>query len=244
MSFSINLESNRFWYFQIPTLLISTHVTRGLCKIAGYECLAHATSFTNYISILKSGGNPSKGGETTKLAVNSELGDRANNYFYVFRDSTITLQSLISPEGPQSIREKIGVFCVKSIYRRIFPFPHSYYSYIAQCKKKHSSLSNISKWIILSSIFCSIFTPQIRFIYTLEEISTIAKDDDDYAMGLAYKTSHHLPCDRIGILGFLKHLQKDHILKHINNHPSKVIQGIGQFALGIFLTYKGLGLFF
>lgn len=232
------------WSVQIPSLFVSTHVTRGLCKILGYEALEHGTSFSNYISILKSGGDPGKGGETTSLAMNDEVGKKAQNYFYVFRDSKISLAGIVPPDfEPQNGREKIGFSLMKSICRRSFPLYHIYYSYIAEYMKKHPG-EEVPRWVKVVDMVRALFTPRVRFIYNLEEIQGAFEEDKDYNMGLAYRTREHLPNDRISLMGLFKHAKGDHVVQHIKNHPCEVIKGIGQLAAGIFLTYSGLGLFF
>ena len=80
------------WWLHLPSLFISSHVLKVLCKITGYEALQHGTSISNYFSILKSGGDPSKGRSTTQLAnpgLKKAKIDNTMNHFYLLRDSNL-----------------------------------------------------------------------------------------------------------------------------------------------------------
>lgn len=249
MSSCFSLSGCCDYLVKLSPLFISTHVTRGLCKVLGYETLTHGTSFASYLSILKSGGDPRRGGQTTALTMSDSLGQAARNYFYVFRDSEITLAGLVDPTHvSDNTREKVGTAFLKSILRRIHPIYHTYYAYIAEYKKHSNSV--VPKWVKVLNAIRAIFTPKIRFIYSLDEIrnnhhkGAIFERDVDYAMGLAYRTKEPLPSERIGLIGLLKHADKAHVIQHIKSQPGRVVMGVGQVALGIFLTYKGLGIFF
>jgi|GEM_PF-6108227 hypothetical protein len=255
----------------VLTQCVSSHVLSGLCKIAGYEILRHATSWENYKSILRTGADPSRGGETTDLSRNnyetftntslsydaasdttvtsietikmpkskkSLVIQNAQNKFYVFRDSKIG----INEKGEPLLSPWLAPFG-----KRIAPLKHSYLAYVVEYRDECKG-GELSRWMLVASAIKALFTPTVKFIYTLEEIegsfdqAAIFENDPDYQKAAAYRTSQELPSDRIGLPGFFTHVNKDHAWKHIQNNPTRCIQGVVQLATGILLTVTGLGL--
>ena len=88
----------------------------------------------------------------------------------------------------------------------------------------------------LLHFFKAIFTPKLKFIYSLDEIKPLFINDPDYGQEAAYLTTHSLPSDRIGLMGLMAHAEKRHVWNHIQTNPCKVVLGITQLALGIFLS--------
>lgn len=222
------------------TEYVSSHVLSGLCKIGGYEVLRHGTTWSRSISILQNGADPHYGGSITRSAFASPtvityepLTDisvsiteaNAKGRFYVFRDSTF--------DG--GIPHPLSF-----LFKRLLPIFHSFLAY------RQDSMANsggiFTKWMCVVSIVKAIFTPKLKFIYTLEEIPSIFEDDPDYTGETAYRTSQPLSADRIGLGGLINHLESARVWTHIKEHPGKAIQGIAQLAIGILLTaIPGLG---
>jgi len=254
----------------VLTQCVSSHVLSGLCKIGGYEILRHGTSWSNYKSILKTGVDLDRGGRTTedstdkyvtctevscepdgrkKITVTRVLRSEtecahnrhavnAKGKFYVFRDSKLG----IDQEGHRVISR-----CTSSVYKRFGPIQHSTLAYLAQYVKE-STDGEQRGWMIVAAFIKAIFTPKLKFIYSLQEIEghsgreALFEKDPDYSCEGAYRTSQSLPNDRIGMAGFFTHADRAHMWKHIKENPGKLIQGIIQLVIGIFLTLiPGLG---
>jgi hypothetical protein len=249
----------------VLTQCVSSHVLSGLCKITGYEILRHGTSWTSYKSLLTTGVDPKRGGETTELSTGKyetetsyktlsdgtqkitvvkklrttkdSMASRAQGYFYVFRDRELG----VAKNGGRALSR----FLVP-IGKRFGPVLHSYAAYVAQHEKScEKEMSFIGKIV---TVVKAIFTPKLKFIYSSEEINGtdgkkgIFENDPDYGEEAAYRTSQALPSDRIGMPGFFAHATKEHAWRHLKTNPGRVIQGIIQLAAGIFLTaIPGLG---
>lgn len=254
----------------VLTQCISSHVLSGLCKIYGNEILRHGTSWTNYKSILKMGVDLSRGGRTTEdctgnyvtcssttclpdgrlettvtkipkaqtsLARN-HLAINAENKFYVFRDSKFG----VTPDG----HTVLSRFLVP-LFKRGGPIQHSFLAYLAQYIKEDNDREERG-WMTVAALIKAVFTPKLKFIYSLQEIEgsleteALFENDPDYSNESAYRTAHALSNDRIGIVGFFSHAYKSHVWKHIKNNPGKCIQGVIQLSAGILLTaIPGLG---
>jgi hypothetical protein len=249
----------------VATQCLSSHILSGLCKIAGYEVLRHGTSWSNYVSIVRNGADVRKGGETTdqvddKYTIScvstnlpdgsvkitekrerrtepSEMVLRAKNHFYVFRDSKLGVRA----DGTRALN-----WFLSMIGRRIGAIMHSFLAYVGQEKKACDEEISFAKHCI--AFRKALFTPKLKFIYSLDEIEGaegkegIFEKDPDYGEESAYRTSQNLPSDRIGIMGFFAHTNAAHFFKHLRSNPGRVCQGIMQLAAGILLTaIPGLG---
>ena len=243
---------------------MSSHILSGLCKITGYEVLRHGTSWASYKSIIKNGADLRKGGETTELSagkyetvISSKRFDdghlettetirlrttkaagveAAQNHFYVFRDSEMGIASdgtwkMLPPHAP--------------LARRWGPIIHSGLAYRAEYERA-GVLMNLLRRI--SMVIKAIFTPKLKFIYSMKEIKGkngtpgIFENDPDYGEEGAYRTSQPLPSNRIGLLGLFAHMKAHHAWKHLKSNPGRVALGIVQLAVGLLLTaIPGLG---
>ena len=249
----------------VLTHLVSSHVLSGLCKITGYEILRHGTSWTNYTAIIGEGADPRRGGLTTELAerhqtstsyINrpdgtwgtktvqtireapSHIATKARNHFYVFRDTELGVRE----DGCRALSPLMS-----SIGKIVGPIMHSFLAYQAEYVRDHQEQMGVICSII--ALVKAIFTPKLNFIYSLEEIHgadskpAMFEKDPDYGEESAYRTQHTLPSNRIGLAGFLTHLDMNHAKEHIMTHPLRVVHGIAQLCLGIFLTIiPGLGI--
>lgn len=233
----------RCWWIHLLTLPISTHVLQGICKVTGYEVLSHGTG-TCYFSILKNGAQPSYGGTASNFKEGMEFAVKeSKNKFFVFKDSKINVDLKILP----SCLHFIENFFV----HKCFIAAHSGFAYISEYRlKNHIPLSaRLSKLIILRMVAYAIFSPRIRFVYTLKEIhgeknvQGIFKNDKDYGQ-TAYCTTQILPNHRIGLVGFVNHFSWKHAFTYICNNPTRVMVGITELSIGIFLTMTGLGTLF
>jgi hypothetical protein len=239
----------------VLTQCLSSHILSGLCKIMGYDILRHGTSWDNYKSIIRTGANPKKGGETTKKAceegerrvketrydyvggkrITIEIlcddptdGEKAENHFYVFRDSAFGVRA----DGTREISPFLAM-----LVKRLFPLRHTYLAYKAQIGRLHATTADK-----IANIAKTIFTPKIKFIYSPQEINDASpqdrffENDPDYGDEAAYRTTHHLPADRIGLIGFCSHVNMKHAWEHLKSHPGRAALGIAQLAVGIILT--------
>lgn len=224
-----------WWVVNLLCLPVSTHVLRGLCKMTGYEALEHGTTWCSYVSILRNGADPSRGGEVTeKTRPRAETG--CPNNFYVTKD-----EDFGNADTKYVEREKLPASIIP-FYRRGKPFYHSYLAY----KSKFMGESESAPiWAKVPAFVISLFTPRVRFVYSNNETksSTFKTDDRDWD-GAAYMTEESLPADRIGFVGLLRHLDKEHVVEHIKKRRSRVVAGVIQLSAGIILTGSGLGLFF
>lgn len=243
----------------VLTQCLSSHILSGLCKIGGYEVLTHGTSWNNYKSIIRTGANPRMGGETTKKACEVGIdrikeisygyvdgksiikkvvrctdptdGEKAENHFYVFRDSEFGVKE----DGTREISPVCALLC-----KKVFPIKHAFLAYEAQSGENHVRKPGVLNRI--ANIAKAIFTPKIKFIYSLQEINgkspsdRLLEKDPDYGTEAAYRTTHPLPADRIGLIGFCSHMDKEHVWEHLKSNPGRASLGIAQLALGIILT--------
>jgi hypothetical protein len=244
----------------VLTQCLSSHVLSGLCKITGYEALTHGTNWHNYKSIIRNGANPKMGGETTKKAcefkpriksqkmgyvdgewtvIKTEYctdttdGERAENHFYVFRDSELGVKE----DGTREISRGMAFLCQK-----LFPLRHAFLAYEAQTGEEHVKKPGLLNIKRIANIAKTIFTPKIKFIYPLQEINgkspsdRLLEKDDDYCAEAAYRTTYPLPADRIGLIGLGSHMDKKHVWEHIKSNPGRVALGCAQLTLGGILT--------
>lgn len=256
-------------WLHLLVLPISSHVIVGLAKIFDFEILTHGTSFTNCYGILKNGADPSKGGSkigSTKFYVG---GDRdsiftknANNQFYVFKDSEakkglgckITSTIYHSDKPPTIIsgfKDKNGkVFqeqqftelsFINQLELYLSPRFHAALAAISHTDTIESKVKKIAEQIFYG-ISNFLFSPTLRFIYTLNETKNIFEDDPDYA-GYAYRTSERLPNSRIGLIGVCKYANSEGFKTGLQRRPVRVIAGVVQLLAGSILTCMGLGLF-
>lgn len=264
----IKSKSIPIW-IHLLVLPISSQVTIGLAKIFDFEILTHGTSFTNYYGILKNGADPSKGGSkigSTNFYMcgdsNSRVIKNSNNYFFVFKDSEAkkglrrkTTETSYHPDKPPTI---ISIF--KDEKGRFFPNQQfTELSFINQlglylAPRFHAALAAISHTDtienkikkISAQIFYGVsnflFSPTLRFIYTLNETKNIFEDDPDY-VGYAYRTSKRLANERIGLIGVCRHANIEGFKRGLHKRPLRVIAGVAHLLAGSILTYKGLGLF-
>ena len=251
------------------TLPISSHVIIGLAKIFDFEILTHGTKFTNCYGILKNGADPSKGGSeigSTKFYTrgNSKVDfiGRTNNYFYVFKDTeakkglcTKEESTQFFPDKPPTVfsgfknkngnRFKEQQFKEKSLTDRITiylsPRFHAALAAISHTVSIENKVKRIAKQIFYG-VSNFLFSPTLRFIYTLDETKKIFEDDPDYA-GYAYRISERLPNSRIGLVGVCKHANVEGFKNGLQKRPLRVIAGVVHLLAGTILTCTGLGLF-
>lgn len=221
------IEWSKTVLIHLSLLCVSNHVLAGVCKITGYEVLAHGTSWNSFLSILQNGADPSRGGETSEASPGGGYSglERIKGKFFVTKDSETSRFS-----------------------SNAIPLFHSALAYVKEYKKC-TQLDNktlVPLGTMIASVIAALFTPRIRFIYTLDEIhgtenEAIFEDDPDYD-GRAYRTSLVLPGSRIGWVGLAGHMNLEHVRAHLQNNPERVAQGVVQVALGVLLTATGLGI--
>lgn len=251
-------------FTHVLTQCISSHVLSGLCKISGYEILRHGTSWTNYKSILKTGVDLTQGGRTSEectgnfvtcTSIKLLLDGRsestvtripkaqsslarnhhsinAENKFYVFRDSKFGVT-----KNGHTVLSRLTI----PLFKRGAPINHSFLAYSAQYIKEDKD-GEERGWMSIAALINALFTPKLKFIYSLEEIEGLFENDPDYGDEMAYRTSQALPNHRIGIIGLFTHANKVHVWEHIKKNPGRCAQGVIQLVAGIFLTaIPGLG---
>jgi hypothetical protein len=265
---SVSSESIPAW-LHLLSLLVSSQVTIGLAKVFDFEILTHGTSFRNCYGILKNGADPSKGGSeigsTTFYAngnSNSSVMQNANNYFYVFKDSEAkkglsskTTRVIHHLNGPSTVisgfQDKNGKIFKEQQFEDLSFIDHlelylspRFHAALAGISHTDSIENKVKK--IVEQIFYGVtnflFSPTLRFIYTLDETKNIFESDPDYA-GYAYRTSEKLPNSRIGLVGVCKHANIEGLKRGLQERPARVVAGAVQVLAGSILTCTGLGLF-
>ena len=255
-------------WFHLLVLPISSQVTIGLAKIFDFEILTHGTSFANCYGILKNGADPSKGGSeigSTKFFSggdsNSSFIKNAKNYFYVFKDSEAkkgldcqVTSTTYHPDKPPTIisgfqDENGKVFkeqqfaelsFIDELELHLSPRFHAALAAISHTDTIESNVRKIAERIFYG-VSNFLFSPTIRFIYTLNETKNIFEDDADYA-GYAYKTSEKLPNSRIGLVGVCNYANSEGFKRGLQKRPLRVIAGVAHLLAGVILTFTGLGL--
>lgn len=247
-------ESAPVW-LHLCLLLISSQVTVGLAKIFDLEVLMHGSSFTNCYGILKNGGDPSKGGNEngSTLISNQLMSDNRElpkNHFYVFKDTEIRhnprqeCETVVNAEGKEitilkeikdsgdepSILKKILTPYVFARFHAVLSGISHIHSYNLPCK--------IIQGIFFG--FINLFSPTLRFIYTLQEARTIFEGDPEYG-GLAYMTTHKLPNSRIGLIGVYNQMSMEGLSRGIQERPWRVAAGVVQLIAGSLITSTGFG---
>lgn len=241
----------------LATLPISKHITIGLAKIFNLEILTHGTSFQNYYGILKNGANPSLGSENGSTlffdAPNGDITKNAKNHFYVFKDSeakkelyskftrnkgmpdeTIYYHDKSRLEHSQ---QKVANLSLKDRVLLYFqPRMHASMAGMAPTV----NVTNKTAHRVLLGVSNFLFSPTIRFLYSLEQTNAIFEDDPDY-MGLAYRTSQKLPNSHIGLIGVFKQAHFKDIKAGVTERPCRVLAGIAHLVAGTVFTLSGLG---
>lgn len=231
-----SLLSNHSTYQEISlgrhlmVLPVSTYVTEGIAKIAGFEVLRHGTSFPNYLNILKNGTDPLRGGSTSNFGAEADAFDPTYRRFHVFRDSDNQLANRVPVVG--------------HIFKRVMPRVHatiSGVSYVA-ARTNYKIISIVGG--IFSGIAHLFLCPTMRFVYRKEELKDLFENDNDYG-NLALKTypNVRLSNDRIGLMGLCQQVTKEDIKSTFQEHPFQFLMGIIQLLVGIIFTTCGVGLF-
>lgn len=242
------------------TFPVSSHVVVGLAKIFNFEVLTHGTSFKNHINILKTGADPSRGGSkdgSTEIYVgqdnwDKEFQERTKGYFYVFKDVEIRRATRYELPGKDAndpyiyVDKKSGKIYKEQLYRSltliekiqvyIFPRKHAALSGAAQVSSDKSTIKKI-----FYGLANFLFSPTLRFIYTSDETKKLFIDDPDYD-GRAYRTSYHLPNNRIGLIAVFSQASLNHLKEGIAKRPLRVLIGVIQCFAGMILTVSGVGL--
>ena len=248
------------------TFPISSQVTIGLAKIFDFEVLAHGTSITNCCEILKGGADPSKGGSeggsTRYYAAGAAKGsfvEAVKNHFYVFKDSeaktgmdakverrtyhkdshpTVTFEFV--KNGKHFKEEQFeDVSFVDRIKLYVYPKFHAVLAAISHTDAIDSKVRRCAE-LVFYGVSNFLFSPTLRFIYTRDETKKIFEDDPDYT-GLAYRTSKHLPNNRIGLIGVCAHASLEGLKSGLQKRPLRVLAGTVHLLAGSILTYMGLG---
>lgn len=243
------------------TFPVSSHVVVGLAKIFNFEVLTHGTSFKNHINILKTGADPSRGGSkegSTEIYVGQdkfwgeEFHEKTKGYFYVFKDVELKRATRYELPGKDAndlciyVDKKSGKIYKEQLYRSltliekiqvyILPRKHAALSGVAQVSSDKSTIKKI-----FYGMTNFLFSPTLRFIYTLDETKKLFVDDPDYD-GRAYRTPHHLPNNRIGLIAVFSQASLNHLKEGIAQRPLRVLAGVIQCFAGMILTISGLGL--
>lgn len=232
-----NVSSNIVFCGHLATGLVSSHVTAGLCKIAGFECLSHSSSLLSILSILKNGASPQK------ALANAQKQSEAK--FFLFKDSETRLF------------EKI-------ISSRYYAFDPGFFlgRNFAGCLTKNEKIKLYAA--NLFAFFHLLFPPTVYFTYTKEEIKQGDLFQDDQIAELrkkvygvltekerqywenmgkkALETTKSLPNHRIGLVGVIAHMSIKNVVNSACKDPLRVIQGVAQVAIGCYLTILGVGL--
>lgn len=224
-----SISSNICFTAHLMTIPVSSHVSAGLCKIGGFECLSHSTSIASMFSIFKHGASPSIALE------NASKQNEAK--FFVFKDSETR-------------------FVDKFYFSRYYACDPGY-DLGYKIANYFTSIEKIKKYTAgIFGIFHLLFPPAAYFIYKKEEIEKgdlfqgdqIAEQFEGDSKGyweelgkMALETEKPLPNHRIGLVGVITHISINDVLHSVVHHPKRALQGALQVALGCYLTVLGLG---
>jgi hypothetical protein len=261
----INNQSIPIW-LHLLALPISSHITIGLAKIFDFEVLTHGTSLPNCYGILKKGADPSKGGSEMGSTFNSREDPEdsyiknAKNHFYLFKDSEaktglykeekVTTFTNPPTKFSQYLDDKGEIFkeqqyrdlsFIENVALYLGPRIHAAFSGISASAHIDNKVKRIAAKVFhfISNL---LFSPTLRFIYTLEETKRIFEDDPDYG-GVAYRTSERLPNSRIGLAGVCLHANIEGFKRGVQKRPIRVVSGMVHLLAGSLLTCMGLGFF-
>lgn len=257
-------------FLHLLNLPISSQLTIGLAKIFDFEILTHGTTFKNCYGILKNGADPSKGGSEIGSTIVSAQGDSnnqavkdAHNFFYVFKDTEATktrysesTTNIYNSDGTVTkiieFEDREGNTFKEQQYRgldftekpgfHLLPKFHAILAAIGPNVKTENKVKKNAE-IIFKGAFTFLFSPTLRFMYTLDETKAIFEDDPDYG-GYAYRTPTNLPNNRIGLIGVCKHANIEGFKRGLRTRPMRVTTGVVQLIAGSILTCTGLGLIF
>lgn len=231
-----NLASLARFGLHLASLPVSSHVTAGLCKIGGLECLSHSTGILSALSILKNGAQPSVALQHAQKQKEAK--------FFVLRDSKEVkwwekwyYSRYYSVDRGALLGDQLASRCtqnqrVRRVVRNAFAFLHC------------------------------VCPPTVYFVYTKQEIERgdpfqgdqIAKvrkengamdsDMKTYWERIGRKsleTTKDIPNSRIGLVGVAGQLSCSRVFQAVYDDPIRVITGVAQVALGSYLTCSGLG---
>lgn len=257
------------YWMHLMTLPISSHITIGLAKIFNFEVLTHGTSLKNYMGIITQGADPSKGGSAegstpfyTGGAMNSDFAQRTRNHFYVFKDSEIkqakyekssgsrlnerfemvSYVEYLDERGNRHLQQEYrSLTLFEKIEILIAPRLHAALSAIGKIPDTENKTADLAKRWFYGSLN-GLFSPTLRFIYTLEHTKRLFEDDPDYS-GKAYRTPHALSNDKIGLIGVCQQASAQGFIEGMSTRPLRVLSGAVHLVAGTVFTATGLGFF-
>ncbi len=261
-----NLDESPIPLWQhVVCLPISSQITVGLAKIFNFEILTHGTSFRNFLGILKTGGDPQKGGSKTgstgfDAPPDSNMLKASLNHFYVFKDTkaqeVVRNETIIHKvDNSEDYRYKNKEGCVvyegperqyrdsslcENLINCVRPRIHATVSGMMQAGGEEGIVGTAKKAVYAAGNF--FFSPTLRFMYAKEEISDVFENDPDYH-GRAYRTTQKVSNDRIGLIGVLQHASLEGVKGGLKERPLRVVTGVVQVIAGAALTYYGIGFF-
>ncbi len=234
----MTLDSSINFTLQILTLSVSSHVTEGLCKIAGFECLRHGTTPGHYWSIVKNGADP----EIAK-AIGTHQGE---SKFFLLRDS-----------------DKVTCFD-KLRWPRVYAAGQAFCSTPKALRAFTNNTSVIAPATLIYTFLNFVCPPTVRFVYRKSEIEEgdifqrdgvaetakrlnplIGQSELDYYErlgGIAVETIQRLPTNRIGLVGICAQIKLEDVSGALKRDPLRVITGVAELAIGLAITYYGYGL--
>ncbi|MBI2742590.1 MAG: hypothetical protein HYX48_01570 [Chlamydiales bacterium] len=199
---------------QMATLPLYSLFDDGLGNLLGLEVLRHGTCFSNYVSILTHGADPSFGGKengsTILVGTARELA-ATKNRFYAFKDSRAG--------GP--FNKFIAIWGGPTIHATLSGYNH------AADLKEGGCVVTIYR--VANAIFNGLFTPTLRVKFTLEEVERIFEDDPDYQItpiSAAYRTEQKVSTEHFGIMGSLRQGLNSDLLNRISQNPAKCLIGL------------------
>ncbi|MBI2742592.1 MAG: hypothetical protein HYX48_01580 [Chlamydiales bacterium] len=231
--------TNLFWttistltaLLQMATLPLYSLFDDGLGNLLGLEVLRHGTCFSNYVGILTHGGDPSKGGNpsgatviTQKLMPDNEKAkqsqkeilEKTKKYFFVSPDSEI-----------KYFRGYFAVLWIQPAYFAGFS------GYASAAGESDSCLVKI--YGFANAFFNGLFTPTLRFKFSLEETQKLFVPDKDLGE-TGCKTAENIPPERLGITGSLQEGLNSDLFNRIARNPAKFLFGLCEVVIAIALS--------
>lgn len=212
-------------------------VDDGLANLLGLENLGHGTNPINWARIKIFGGLPEYGGMETG-SIKNYTNDDTINHFYLFKDSAWKIQEL---QGVLKFYEPLkNILFAHPVGTKIGPIVHTYMS-ATNLAARIFNMGNGSLFSVAFGLFCSIFTPTLRFRVSILEIEKNEnwKNDDSYC-GVAYKIAQFVSPKYIGWAGTLTQGLNGEIFERIKRNPAKFLTGVVQLTIGVSFIVLGI----
>lgn len=199
------------------SFVVSSILENNLAYLMGMETLRHGTTFGRAVNIMREGADPQRGGSGASATATNQrnvgIAATCKGHFHVVKDEDFEFLGMNNS-------------LVKGV--------------TAKAYAGYTGYGKASRFKKAKAIFHFIFSPTIRFHYTKEERKAIFEEDPD-SKSMALRTVKHLPNDRIGLAGVIKHGTFKGFRQQAAKNPLKTAKAIAGVFFGTLLTCTGLG---